>query len=229
MTDATHRQIKEGIRELSGAIGLRAGFYEGLLEQGNDWVFVVQLQVIAEAAIAQKVVAALKQDKAFDHVSRLAFDGKTGKLQLALSLGLLDADSADALRALSACRNHFAHRLGNVGRTLENFGQSLDAATRLDLLKRLGALEPGAEGEDPEAAFADFGARLRHRLWLATAIALARLADAGIHSQLVQLRRELEQRQQGNLDTPAPVPRNLLDFQAKGDAGHVPEARAREA
>lgn len=219
MTDETHRQIEQQIRELSSAIGLRPGFYEMLLKQTNDWAFLIQLQVVVEAAIAQKVVGTLNRDKAFEHVSRLAFDGKTGKLQLALSLGLLDSSSADALRALAACRNRFAHRIANIGATLERFGEALDADTKLDLLKRMGTLEPDSEGADQDAGFPDFGGKLRHRLWLATAIALGKLTDARIHAQLVQLRRELERSQQGNLDTLAPTPRTLLDFYAKNDEG----------
>ena len=219
MTDETHRQIEQRVRELSGAIGLPPGFYELLFKQTSDWAFLIQLQVVVEATIAQKVVGTLGQDKAIEHVSRLAFDGKTGKLQLALSLRVLDPSSADALRALAACRNRSAHHLGNVGATLERFGESLDADTKLDLLKRMGTLEPAWDGADQDAAFSDFGGRLRHRLWLATAIALGKLVDARIHAQLVRLRRELERSQQGNLDTLPPTPRSVLDFYAKNDEG----------
>ena len=91
MTPEINSQIEQRIRELGDAIELRPGFYETLLKKPNDWGFLIQLQVVVEASIAHRVVKALNQEKAFDHVSRLAFDGKAGKLQLALSLGILDS------------------------------------------------------------------------------------------------------------------------------------------
>ena len=219
MTLEIHSQIEQHIRELGGAMELRPGFYETLLKEPTDWAFLVQLQVVLEAAIAQRVVKALKQDKAFDHVSRLPFDGKAGKLQLALSLGVLDSGSADALRALAACRNRFAYRLANIGATLEKFGESLDEPTKLDLLRKMGALEPVDEGAEQDAGFSGFGAALRHRLWLATAVALARMVDARIHTQLVDLQRELEGSRREHLNPSRPAARTLLDFYAKNTEG----------
>lgn len=219
MTPEINSQIEERIRELGDAIELRPGFYETLLKKPSDWAFLIQLQVVVEASIAHRVVKALNQEKAFDHVSRLAFDGKAGKLQLALSLGILDSGSADALRGLAACRNRFAHRLVHIGATLERFGESLDADTKLDLLRKLGALEPGDEGTERDTGFPGFGAKLRHRLWLSAAVALAKMTDARIHAQLVRLQRELECSQPENLDTSRTTPRTLQDFYAQNDEG----------
>lgn len=207
-------QIKEEVRALADAIGLRPGFYERLLSEPSDWAFLVQLQVLVEAALAERIVRALKRDQAFDHVSRLALDGKTGKLQLALSLGVLDPDSADVMRALAACRNRFAHRTSTIGATLEKFGESLDAATKLDLLKKLGALDPDDEGSEQAAGFPGFGAKLRHRIWLSTAIALAMLADKALGARLVPLQREMESAQRDSA-SPVSTPRSLLDFNIK--------------
>jgi hypothetical protein len=185
-------QLQEAIQGLSDAIGLRPGFYDSLLTEPSDWAFLIQLQVVAEAAIAQRVVKVLQQDKVFDHVSRLPLDGKTGKVQLALSLGILDAGSADALRALSACRNRFAHRIASIGATLVKFGDSLDAPTKRDLMRKMGTLDPEDEDAPQASGLAGFGARLRQRLWLSTAVALAPLADADTEARLIGLRRDLE-------------------------------------
>lgn len=212
MTVEINLQIDERIRELGDAIGLPPGFYERLLTEPSDWAFLVQLLVVVEAAIAQRVVGELKQERAFDHASRLAFDGRTGKLQLAQALGILDSSSADALRALAACRNRFAHRIANVGASLERFGESLDANTKLDMLRKMGALQAEDEGIERDADFPEFGSRLRHRLWLSTAVVLGRIANARVHPQLVGLRRELERSQS---DTLRPTPRTLLDFYTK--------------
>ncbi|MCW5657673.1 MAG: hypothetical protein KIT60_08215 [Burkholderiaceae bacterium] len=218
MTVEIKLRIDERIRELNTAIGLPTGFYGRLLEEPSDWAFLIQLQVIAEAAIAQRVVREIKQDKAFDHVSRLTFDGKTGKLQLAQTLDILDAAGADALRALAACRNRFAHRITHIDGSLERFGASLDAPTKLDLLRKMGVLRPEDERQEQDAGFPQFGSKFRQRLWLSTAIALAQIADAEIHGQLLELRRDLERRQRPDADAPRPTPRTLLDFYAKSDA-----------
>ncbi len=218
------RQVEERIRELEDAIGLQRGFYQGLLHEGNDWAFLIQLQVIVEAAVTNKVVKLLDQEKAFDHVSRLALDGKTGKLQLALSLGVLDPANADAIRALAACRNRFAHRISSIGSSLDRFGESLDAGTKLDLLRKMGTLQPEDESAARDAGFPEFGAKLRHRLWLSTVVALARLADARLHDQLGQLRRAMEHTPADSLDTSPPMAGTLLEeFFAKSDEGQRPE------
>lgn len=227
MTAEIKQRIDEQVRELCQAIGLPPGFYGRLLEEPSDWAFLVQLQVIAEAAIAQRVVRQIKQEKTFDHVSRLNLDGKTGKLQLALTLDILDAGSADALRALAACRNRFAYRIANVEASLARFGASLDANTKLDLLRKMGALQPEDESAERDADFPKFGSRLRQRLWLSTAIALGKVADDRIHRQLLDLRQDLERSQRSDAETRHPVPRTLLDFYAKND--EEPDRPAHEA
>ena len=212
---ATASQVEDAVRALADAIGIRRGFYEQLLYEPTDWAFLVQLQVVVEAVIADKVVKALHQADAFEHVARLPLEGKTGKLQLALTLGVLDASSAEAFRALAACRNRFAHRTANLGATLENFGESLDAGTKLDLIRRLGALELDAEATEQAAGFPGFGTRLRHRIWLSTAIALARLADDRIHERLAELQRTSERTHREEHGLRSATPRDLLDFYAK--------------
>jgi hypothetical protein len=192
MQNQINAQIEEAVRELGEAIGLQPGFYERLLEEPSDWAFIIHLQIIAEAAIAQALVKALKNERAFDHVSRLNFGGTTGKLQLAKALGILGSGSVEALRALSACRNAFAHRISSIGTTMETFGESLDANTKLDLMRNMALLEPSEESAERAAGFPDFGANLRYRLWLSTARAMGELASAPVHARLVELQRQLE-------------------------------------
>jgi hypothetical protein len=210
--DKIQQQVEDEVRELGTTIGLRPGFYERLLDEPTDWAFLIQLQVVVEAVIAERMAKALKQDTVFEHLARLAFDGKTGKLQLALSLGVLDSTSAEALRALAACRNRFANRTANTGGTLSAFGESLDANTKLDLMKRLGSLGPHEESAEREAGFPDFGSHLRHRIWMSTAIALAQLGDTGIHQRLMRLQRQLESARRAKLGPIGSTPRTLLDF-----------------
>jgi hypothetical protein len=207
MPTQINAQIEETIRELGEAIGLPPGFYEKLLREPSDWAFIIQLQVIAEAAIAHVVVMALKEDRAFDHISRLNFGGTTGKLQLAKALGILGSDSVEALRALSACRNALAHRITSIETTLEAFGESLDANTKLALMRNMGLLEPSDEAAERVAGFPDFGANLRYRLWLSTARAMGELASPRVHAKLVQLQRQLEREaQRPSFDTSKGTP-----------------------
>ena len=217
MTPAINAQIEELIGELGAEIGLQPGFYEGLLKEQSDWAFLIQLQVVVEATITQVLVKALNENRAFEHISRLNFDGRTGKLGLAHALGVLDSNSVNALRALSACRNSFAHRIANIGETLEAFGESLDAKNKLALIRKMGFLEPDEERAEQAAGFPGFGAHLRHRLWISTAAALAHLVNARMRARLVQLRREVVRTQRSYIDTSQRTPRTLLDFVADND------------
>lgn len=212
-------QIDELIGELGAEIGLQPGFYKGLLKEKNDWAFLIQLQVVVEAAITEALVKALNEDRAFDHISRLNFDGRTSKLSLAHALGVLDTSSINALRALSACRNSFAHRIANIGTTLDAFGESLDARSKLSALRKMGFIEAEDEKAQQAAGFPGFGSKLRHRLWFSTACALACLANAQMRASLVQLRRELVHTEQSHARPrlSRDFTKGLLDFGAKND------------
>jgi len=215
MTLEINAQVEDLIAELGTEIGLRPGFYEGLLKEQSDWAFLVHLQVVVEAAITDALVKALNKDRVFEHISRLNFDGRAGKLVLAQNLGVLDSSSINALRALSACRNSFAHRISNIGATLEAFGESLDATNKLALARKMGFLEPDDERAERAAGFPGFGAKLRQRLWFSTACALASLANAQLRTELVQLRRQQVRAERPSLGPSQESPRSLLDFVAK--------------
>ena len=218
MTPEINSQIGEQIRELGDAIELRPGFYETLLKKPNDWAFLIQLQVVVEASIAHRVVKALNQEKAFDHVSRLAFDGKAGKLQLALSLGsrLRQRRRTQRVGCLSqSIRSSACPHRSDIGEIRRVAGRRYQAR----LVAETGTLEPGDEGTERDTGFPGFGAKLRHRLWLSAAVALAKMTDARIHAQLVRLQRELERSQRENLDTSRTTPRSLQDFYAQNDEG----------
>jgi len=217
MTPEINAQIDELIGELGAEIGLQPGFYEGLLKEKNDWAFLIQLQVVVEAAITHALIKALKEDRAFDHISRLNFDGRTGKLSLAHALGVLDSSSINALRGLSACRNSFAHRIANIGTTLEAFGESLDEKSKLSLVRKMGLLEPDDEKAEQAAGFPGFGSKLRYRLWFSTACALACLPDARLRADLVRLRRHLVHTERLQAHTLRGTPRTLMDFAARND------------
>ena len=217
MKPEINAQIGELIGELGAEIGLQPGFYEGLLKEQSDWAFLVQLQAVVDATITDALVKALDENRTFGHISRLNFDGRTGKLGLAHALGVLDSNSDNALRALSACRNRFAHSIANIGTTLEAFGESLDAKNKLALMRKMGIIEPDEEKAQRAAGFPGFGANLRHRLWLSTAAALADVANARMQAQLLQLGRELVRTQRSylDLDTSQGTPGPLLDFATK--------------
>ena len=217
MTPEISAQVEEVIGELSAELGLRPGFYESLLQEQYDWAFLVQLQAVVEAAVAEALCKALNEGRAFQHISRLNFDGRAGKLGLAQALGILDSGSINALRALSACRNSFAHRSANIATTLEVFSESLDAKSKLALIRKMGFIEADEETAEQAAGFPGFGSKLRYRLWLSTACALASLANPRMRAKLVRLRRQLVHTERSHAKTSPGAPRTLLDFAAKND------------
>jgi hypothetical protein len=217
MTPEINAQIEELIGELGAELGLQPGFYERLLNEQSDWAFLVQLQTVVEAAVADALVKALNEDRAFQHISRLNFDGRAGKLGLAQALGVLDSNSINALRALSACRNSFAHRTANIGTTLEAFSESLDAKSKLALVRKMGFIEADEETAERAAGFPGFGSKLRYRLWFSTACALACFANPRTRAKLVRLRRQLVHTERSHAQTSPGTPRTLPDFVAKND------------
>jgi hypothetical protein len=157
-------------------------------------------------------------------VSRLAFDGKAGKLQLALSLGLLDSGSADAVsEAWQPVAIGSRIGLPTSERHWKDSASRRTPIPSSTYCANWEALEAGEEGTERDTGFAGCWRQTSAPTpWLSAAVALAKMTDARIHAQLVRLQRELERSQREHLDTPRTTPRSLHDFYAQNDEGHDP-------
>jgi hypothetical protein len=99
------------LQNIEDRLGLVAGFVQGLMEETDDWAFIIKTSVVVESALGQVLSASLIGDSLDRHIHSLPMDGRTGKIQLAQDLSLLGPKSAVRFRALCAVRNDFVHGL----------------------------------------------------------------------------------------------------------------------
>lgn len=92
-------------------LGLSAGFVQGLLEEVDDWAFIIKTSVVVESALGQVLSASLLGNSLDRHISSLPMNGRSGKIQLAQDIGLIGPKSVARFTAISEIRNNFAHGL----------------------------------------------------------------------------------------------------------------------
>lgn len=69
------------INTLETEIGIASGFFERLLQDGDDWSFVIKLHALAEAALTHLLTAAVGREELSDLFSSLPMaDSRRGKL-----------------------------------------------------------------------------------------------------------------------------------------------------
>jgi hypothetical protein len=102
-----------------------------LREEPNDWTFIVKLAVLVEAAVTKVVVANLGREEMYDHVSRLA---NAQRLDLALTLGVLEKSDVRTLKAVAEVRNAFAHKVENLKHDLASFWRALNPQMNAHLM-----------------------------------------------------------------------------------------------
>lgn len=128
-------QHSKTLWRIEDPLGLPAGFVKGLLEEVDDWAFIIKTAVVLESALAQALCAALLGSSLDRHIRSLPMNGRTGKIQLAEDIGLIGSKSVARFTAISEIRNNFAHGLKVVQLSIpEYFNRMTD--TEFDVLFR---------------------------------------------------------------------------------------------
>lgn len=109
------------------------GIYLSLRTQGSDWEFAIKLMVILEAALGRVISEHLHNEAINSHCESLNMSGRSGKVALAQSLGIIDEAEKKTFLALADVRNAFAHKLENISGNLQDFASRLDPQ-RLEVL-----------------------------------------------------------------------------------------------
>jgi len=119
---------RQRLREFESTLGLRAGFIEDLIQQDDDWSFVIKAHAIVEAAITQLLARLIGHPEALEKfLSTLSMGGRHGKIAFVRCLGGLSDSELDFAEALGTIRNHTAHRVSNVeGFSLTGYLKSLE-------------------------------------------------------------------------------------------------------
>jgi len=97
------------LKTIEDRLCLEAGFVQGLMDEPDDWAFIIKTSVVVESALGQVLSDSLISDGLERHIRSLPMDGRTGKIQLAQDLSLVGPMSASRLKAICEVRNDFAH------------------------------------------------------------------------------------------------------------------------
>lgn len=115
------------ITKLEQKLGIPQGTMTQLLFDDNDWSFLIRTQVFVEATLAHAINEKLKQPGLEQVIESMHLKGQWSLLRFGSALGLLSKQDEAYLEALSTVRNRFAHKLENIGGSLETFLMSLSA------------------------------------------------------------------------------------------------------
>jgi hypothetical protein len=108
-----------------------------ILKFGDDWSFVIKAHAVIEAAISQMIVERLGMTSLQDFVYRLTLLGKTGKVDLAQTLGLLNAKQVHFIRWFSELRNCLVHRVENLDFSFASYLASMDASKKNEVFAKV--------------------------------------------------------------------------------------------
>lgn len=186
----------EQLAYIEGKLGLPAGFCQSMQNTGTDWEFSIKLIVVLEAALAAVIASHLHNDAVMAHVEKLNLDGgRTGKLELAESLGVLSRTERKALATIADIRNKFAHKVANIASDLPTFARSMTATDLEAIQKRLLMIPPESEKEAERLWRGEHVARfLRLTMFICASWLLNTLARQDQHAQVeVERRRWLEE------------------------------------
>lgn len=135
------RRHSHAFLPLENLLGLAEGFVRELIDEKDDWAFIIKVAVIVEATLGKVINAYLQNPLIEKHIRVIPMDGRTGKIQLARDLGIIGPKSVARLRAIAEIRNDFAHSLGVVQLSIDGYLERLSSADVSSLWERLFALD----------------------------------------------------------------------------------------
>jgi hypothetical protein len=130
--------LLENVAKFEAQIGIKSGFLASLLNDGDDWSFIIKAHALAEAALTDLLTAGVGREELRDVFSSLSMgDSRIGKLALAERLQLLDPGRRAFFRALGRVRNQFVHDIKKAGLGIADFANTLEPAERTQFLRDL--------------------------------------------------------------------------------------------
>jgi hypothetical protein len=177
-------------------IGLPGGFFFRLLQEGDDWSFVIKTHALVEAAVSHLLAEVLGDPRLLDVFTLLELsDARTGKVAFAKLLGCLDAEERQTIRKLSELRNQLVHDVSRANFELESWAGGLDKNQLKEFMAAFGPTIAGTvtfgEVEVPATDF--FRDNPRVSIWLACFLLLSLIYG---RKDLAKGRRELDAERQ---------------------------------
>ena len=135
----------KSLQTIESSLGLNAGFVAGLLEEKDDWAFIIKMSIVIEATLGRVINALLGNNQIARHVRSLPMDGRTGKIQLANDLGIIGPKSTGRLRVLAEIRNDFAHDLRVIQISIAEYFSRMPPADAHKITEKFFARDSAAE------------------------------------------------------------------------------------
>ncbi len=179
---------EKSLKLIENRIGLEDGFVRRLLDETDDWAFIIKTAVVVESALGQVVGETLIEEVFDRHIRSLPMDGRTGKIQLAQDLGLIGPKSAARFRAICEVRNQFAHGLKAVKSSMSEYFSQMGEADFDLLVVRFFSRDERKAAQSAEEGTKSKGGRSvedrrdgrigRYLLWTSACVALLELSEA---------------------------------------------------
>lgn len=128
------KYIEKEIKPLEKQLEVKSGFFLGLLKEENNWLFIIKIHSLVEAAISHYLSVRIGNNKletVFQSVPLSTSAG--GKIDFLKALGLLE-ERRGFIVLLSQIRNHYVHVISNVSLRFEVYLDS-DAKILKTLVK----------------------------------------------------------------------------------------------
>jgi hypothetical protein len=111
------------VRAIERELNVPVGFLEKLIEEADDWSFIIKLHALLDAAVTHLITFEIGREALRDTFAAMQMgDGRrNGKLAIAKKLGLLGDDVVSFIVTVGQIRNRFAHSVTAVNQRIEDY------------------------------------------------------------------------------------------------------------
>jgi hypothetical protein len=121
-------KLLKDVRSLEDLLGLPPDFFFKLLEEGDDWSFIIKTHALIESGTTRLLEAVVAPGVPSEFLQSLPLDGRNSKLRLLEMLEHLDADHVKFIKGLSRVRNLLVHDVTQVAFVLKDYLASLSTS-----------------------------------------------------------------------------------------------------
>jgi hypothetical protein len=191
MVDAQIAKVAAEFESIEKKVGLDLGFFGRLIDEKDDWAFVVKVNVVLEASLNAVLAEISPGHDLTGFVGQLALQGRSGKLAMARAAGVIGGEYAEAFSALATIRNKFVHSLSGLSGTLASYATTLSDQQRLDFARNAFVIdEAGVEAFRKESVD-QFAADFRNRIWWCAACVLMAICTGDSKNEFRKLRFQM--------------------------------------